>query len=320
MENVQAGHVNNKHQEHLASECISTQWLKTTGNAQWLSELLATMQATAYTDQTRALRDQSTTCSGQMIFNFTGLEKEDFQKNLAEDEDESSGTSDDEYEDESTGMVKEAEMTLGSSSSQSNDVSSSTGSCKLYDFRQRGTGKLLPSDHVDTEIDADLGEFIQRLLITVQPEERLKFLYDKTHCPTIIPALQEIKLQSSVIDSSIMYAQNYMLKGITKVAYIMNAIYKNIDMVPAEMNLRSLMSNFNDAMLFFGAAKYEMVQQFKEPSHNHLSASNDKQCEDFSNDRVINSTTEIVPVPNVTIRIGYKSRVRQPGGPRYHPY
>ena len=46
MENVQAGHVNNKHQEHLASECISTQWLKTTGNAQWLSELLATMQAT----------------------------------------------------------------------------------------------------------------------------------------------------------------------------------------------------------------------------------------------------------------------------------
>ena len=40
----------------------------------------------------------------------------------------------------------------------------------------------------------------------------------------------------------------------------------------------------------------------------------------FSNDRVINSTTEIVPVPNVTTRIGYKSRVRQPGGPRYHPY
>ena len=100
MENIQGDRVNNKHQKHLASECISTQWLKTTGNAQWLSELLATMQATAYTDQTRALRDQSTTCSGQMVFNFTGLEEENSHENLAEDKDDSSYTSDDEYDSE----------------------------------------------------------------------------------------------------------------------------------------------------------------------------------------------------------------------------
>ena len=63
-----------------------------------------------------------------------------------------------------------------------------------------------------------------------------------------------------------------------------------------------------------------MVQQSKEPSHNHLNAFNDKQCKDFSNERFINSINEIASVPNVATQIGYKSRVRQPGGPRYHPY
>ena len=116
MENVQGDRVNNKYQKHLASECIRTQWLKTPGNAQWLSELLATVQATAYTEHTRALRDQPTTCNGERVFNFTGIEEQDSNKKWSEDEDDSSDTSNEEYDNEnitSIAMFKEAKTALG---------------------------------------------------------------------------------------------------------------------------------------------------------------------------------------------------------------
>ena len=127
------------------------------------------------------------------------------------------------------------------------------------DLYQEATQELLRTDPGDAEIDVDLAAFIQRLMAT--PEKRLEALYDNTNNPYNIPALREIKLSPDATDSTMTCAQNYMLKGVTKVAYIMDAIYKNIDRVPPEMNLRSLMSNFNDAMRFFGAANLKMTQQ-----------------------------------------------------------
>ena len=125
------------------------------------------------------------------------------------------------------------------------------------DFHQEATHELLTSHLGDAEIDTALAAFIQRLMTT--PEKRLRSLYTNTNNPNI-PALREIKPNSDIIDSSMMSAQNCMLKGVTKVAHIMDAIYKNIDRVPPEMNLRSSMSNFNDAMRFFAAANLERSQ------------------------------------------------------------
>ena len=51
-----------------------------------------------------------------------------------------------------------------------------------------------------------------------------------------------------------------MLKGISKVAYIMLVIYKNIDKVPPELCSRALMSDFNDAMRLLAAANFDMDQ------------------------------------------------------------
>ena len=104
------------------------------------------------------------------------------------------------------------------------------------DFYQETTQELLTSDQEDAEIDAELAAFIQCPMATELPEKHLKSLYNNTNNPSSIAALREIQLNSDVTHSSMIYAHNCMLKGVTKVAHIMDAIYNNIDRVPPEMN------------------------------------------------------------------------------------
>ena len=132
--------------------------------------------------------------------------------------------------------------------------------CRESETSYNATQEIMTSDpEIDAEIDADLAAFIQRLMTSQQPGERLKSLYDNTNNPSNIPALREIRPNSDL--TCMVYAQNLMLKGVAKVAHIMDAIYKNIDKVPAEMSPGSLMLNFNDAMRLFGAANLKMAQQ-----------------------------------------------------------
>ena len=119
------------------------------------------------------------------------------------------------------------------------------------------------------EICKEVADFIQFVLTNKQPDDRFRHLYNETHRPWNVPALEEVQLNSVIktdgceLEEEIAYAQNCMLKGVTKTVYVMDTLFKHVDKLPKELQLQQLMSDLNSAMKFFGAANIELGQTRK---------------------------------------------------------
>ena len=142
-----------------------------------------------------------------------------------------------------------------------------------HDSEEEDTGQLSAAteaeDPVDEEISEEAAAFIQFLMTNKQPDDSFRSLYNETHRPTNVPALEELKLNSTwnkelneLVDR-MQYAQNCMLKGVTKTAYVMDTLFKHVDKLPEEPNLWQLMSDLNSAMRFFGATNLELNEMRK---------------------------------------------------------
>ena len=109
-----------------------------------------------------------------------------------------------------------------------------------------------------------------------QPDDWFKTLYNEAHRPANVGALGDIKLNSAVktnvnkLDDKMAYAQNCMLKGVTKTAYVMDTLFKHVDKLPKELQPQQLMSDLNAAMTFFGAANLEFYETRKASLQQHF--------------------------------------------------
>ena len=103
-----------------------------------------------------------------------------------------------------------------------------------------GSTETGTEDLVDRKINEKLASFIQFLMTKRQPDDRFLSLYNKTHRPANVGALEENKLNSAVktnvnkLDDKMAYTQNCMLKGVTKTAYVMDTLFKHVDKLPKE--------------------------------------------------------------------------------------
>ena len=272
-----------------------------------LCTLPTTVKDTTSSNQTRAWRTQLRTCKRQRTFTVTVQQGEDSHKGRRRNLHKEEG--------------KDSCEALGAQSDEG-DVDSIEAVLR-NNFHQEENSKLPTSDPVGTEIDADVAAFIQRMMTTPQPVKHLSSMYNKTHRPSNVSSLGDIELKAEATDGRMVHAHNCMLKGITKVAYIMDTFYKNIDMIHSEMNPGSLMSHFNHAMRFFGAANFEMVQYREGSSLHHLHDPNVRPfTENISDDNSLfrERSGEIIKEPDVTRTIRYKQHGRQAIRSRYQPF
>ena len=175
-------------------------------------------------------------------------------------------------------------------------------------------------DTFDKEINDKIANFIELLMTKRQPDDHLRSLYNDTHRPANVPALGEVEFRSAVkteeldLGDRMEYAQNCMLKGVTKTAYVMDTLFKHVDKLPKELQPEQLMSDINSAMRFFGAANLELSRIRKETLvPDSISRKPFKAKMESDN----------MPSPRLT---GSRFQTRRSGsgsgggGSRYHPY
>ena len=153
----------------------------------------------------------------------------------------------------------------------------------------QGTNGQVPSepemeDPVREEISEEIADFIQFVVTNKQPDDRFKYLSQSTHHPGNVAALggallnSRVKTEGSESEEVLAHAQNCMLKGVTKTAYVMDTLFKHVDKIPKEHNLGQLMSDLNSAMRFFGAANLELNEMRKVMVKNHFNSA-DIECD-----------------------------------------
>ena len=144
-------------------------------------------------------------------------------------------------------------------------------------------------DAVGKEIIPNIAKVIGYLMTNRQPDYRFRPMYHATHHPANVPALEEVQVNSSgkregsELEEEIAYAQNCMLKGVTKTAYVMDNLFKHVEKIPKELQPRQLMSDLTSAMKFFGAANLEFIrirerslnQSLKYPGGKHTEATSE---------------------------------------------
>ena len=189
-------------------------------------------------------------------------------------------------------------------------------------------------DPTAEEINEKLASFIQFLMTKRQPDDWFKTLYNETHRPANVAALGGFQLNSAVnmvlqterneaVDK-LVYTQNCLLKGVTKTAYVMDALFKHVEKLPKELQPQQLMSNLNAAMTFFGAANLEFIQIRKEMLMQKLKSSNKELLvakigsesnlfRPFKKNTVTASIAYKVELPTRACSVGR-------GRSRHHPY
>ena len=132
-----------------------------------------------------------------------------------------------------------------------------------------GSTETGTEDLVDRKINEKLASFIQFLMTNRQHDDWFKTLYNGTHRPANVGALDELKLNSGVktnvsdFEDKLAYTQNCMLKGVTKTAYVMDTLFKHVEKLPKELQPKQLMSDLNAAMTFLGVANLEFYETRK---------------------------------------------------------